>query len=446
MTSSDLGLSDSFYSHESFKFHPRANRFDLLSSTELRRMGASIAEEGQKEPIELFKGLILDGRNRYLACKLFNVKPHFIHLPENINPRKHVIAKNVYRRHLPTAQLADLALDDLEEEKKMAKDRKLSHLIQNHKNTDGISEIRSEKKGKAIEIVANDYSIGQNSIRIAMKVKMYNDPEINELWTLARKKETTVKSVEELIKKKFPPLFVKKSQKKSIKSSQSSQKLGKEPTEKSVEELQKKSNKSSQSSQKLVEEPTEKELQIAQIEKVEKILKAKKKYNVIDEKWKELKEGKISLEELANDVDKVEEVHEIAPKTLIKAEKIEKASKTDPEIKEKWKKALEKEMTLEEVYKDVKKKNETKLRKGIINKFIETGHKLTKKETENIVESPEDICRQCDKATVFAVTCEVCGHLTSRVLCDNDFINNTKRLVNPNRKKCSLTEINLVRI
>lgn len=49
-------------------------------------------------------------------------------------------------------------------------------------------------------------------------------------------------------------------------------------------------------------------------------------------------------------IDIVAKEHKIAPKTLIKAEKIEKASKEDPEIKEKWEKAKKNEISLEEVY------------------------------------------------------------------------------------------------
>lgn len=124
-----------FYSDEQFLFHPKAEVFELMSPKELNALGASIERNGQRDPIELFESKILEGRNRYLACKLFNITPCFICLPEDIDPDEYVDDKNVFRRHLPTAQRADRAVQRLEEEKKKAHDRKLSHLIQNDKKT-----------------------------------------------------------------------------------------------------------------------------------------------------------------------------------------------------------------------------------------------------------------------------------------------------------------------
>ncbi|KKL79519.1 hypothetical protein LCGC14_2013980 [marine sediment metagenome] len=32
----------------------------------------------------------------------------------------------------------------------------------------------------------------------------------------------------------------------------------------------------------------------------------------------------------------------------------------------------------------------------------------------------ENMCRACQKATVIAVSCEACGHLTPKFICDDD--------------------------
>jgi hypothetical protein len=147
-------------------------------------------------------------------------------------------------------------------------------------------------------------------------------------------------------------------------------------------------------------------------------------------------------------IDIVAKEHKIAPKTLIKAEKIEKAAQLDPEIKEKWEKAKNNELSLEEVYRAVIKKNEANIKKGIVVKFVEAGCTLPKKgitnenqwtENSNLKKKEriqENKCKYCSKATVFAITCEKCGHPTPRVFCDNDFIKNAKRLLNPDGKKC----------
>ncbi|MHA2336149.1 MAG: hypothetical protein ACXACX_02550 [Candidatus Hodarchaeales archaeon] len=142
-------------------------------------------------------------------------------------------------------------------------------------------------------------------------------------------------------------------------------------------------------------------------------------------------------------IDILAKEHNIASKTLEKARKIDEASKKDPEIKKKWEKAKKNEIPLEEAYRFFREKNETKIKKGIVDKFVETGCKSSKVEgilkdqAIEMEEIQENKCKYCSKATVFAITCEKCGYPTSRVFCDIDFINNIKRLLNPNIKKCT---------
>jgi ParB-like chromosome segregation protein Spo0J len=53
-----------------FVAHPIAEIFPMISNDELRELAEDIRKNGMLEPITLFEGKILDGRNRFNAAKL----------------------------------------------------------------------------------------------------------------------------------------------------------------------------------------------------------------------------------------------------------------------------------------------------------------------------------------------------------------------------------------
>ena len=88
--------------------HPIADIFPLLSETELKVLADDIKENGLQVPITLFDGHILDGRNRYQACLMANVKPTFVEYTGD-NPVQYVVSTNLHRRHLNESQRAMVA-------------------------------------------------------------------------------------------------------------------------------------------------------------------------------------------------------------------------------------------------------------------------------------------------------------------------------------------------
>lgn len=57
--------------------HPAADAFPLMDDESLHGLAASIKANGQWLPIVLLDGMVLDGRNRYLACIMAGVEPRF---------------------------------------------------------------------------------------------------------------------------------------------------------------------------------------------------------------------------------------------------------------------------------------------------------------------------------------------------------------------------------
>jgi hypothetical protein len=94
---------------EEHPFHPLADQYPLMSEAELDRLAGRIKRFGQRLPIirQAGTGLILDGRNRYLACLRAGVDPWY---EDTDYPDKHladwVEDANEHRRHLSPEFLA----------------------------------------------------------------------------------------------------------------------------------------------------------------------------------------------------------------------------------------------------------------------------------------------------------------------------------------------------
>ncbi len=91
------------------KAHPVAEKFAMLGELELQSMADDIAANGQKEAITTYKGVILDGRNRFAACKLAKVEPRLKEFTGK-DPVAFIISKNYYRRHSTAKERAEVAV------------------------------------------------------------------------------------------------------------------------------------------------------------------------------------------------------------------------------------------------------------------------------------------------------------------------------------------------
>ncbi len=92
------------------KLHPLCSIFPPMSEDEFERLRDDIAKHGQRQPILLFDGQILDGRHRHDACLLLKIEPKFETFHGTFDEAESlVLSLNLARRHLDTSQRSSVA-------------------------------------------------------------------------------------------------------------------------------------------------------------------------------------------------------------------------------------------------------------------------------------------------------------------------------------------------
>jgi len=141
------------------KAHPYAELFPMMPDAELKTLADDIAENGLVEPITLFKGEILDGRNRHRACELSKSEPDFVQFTGNDEMAlAFVLSKNLNRRHLDTSQRAMVA----------------NRLATLEKGANQHAGIPAPSQAKAAELL----NVNRDSVQTARKVSEAGTPEL----------------------------------------------------------------------------------------------------------------------------------------------------------------------------------------------------------------------------------------------------------------------------
>jgi len=206
--------------------HPLANIFPLMTEDKLQDLADSIKKNGLIDPIVLFEEKILDGRNRYAACRLANVKAILTQYTGN-DPVGFVKMKNLDRRDLTTSQRAVAALELAEKMTEMEEKKKPN--VSESKNTpdspnvsDSLNTPDSLNKtgGKAnypkaspanIKKAAKTMNVGEQTVNKLKKIKETNPDALKDI---ASGKKTVSKVEEE---QKFGEIDKKEESKAAVK-------------------------------------------------------------------------------------------------------------------------------------------------------------------------------------------------------------------------------------
>lgn len=108
------------------QFHDYANLFPMMPEEDLRSLAEDIRANGLHQPIVVYQGKILDGRNRWRACELAGVEPQVCDAAGVMgdgDAARFVVSLNLHRRHLSQSQLATVARDLLPVFEAEAKER-----------------------------------------------------------------------------------------------------------------------------------------------------------------------------------------------------------------------------------------------------------------------------------------------------------------------------------
>ncbi|MBT9132960.1 MAG: DNA adenine methyltransferase YhdJ [Firmicutes bacterium] len=91
------------------EFHEIADIFPLMEGAEFESLVVDISANGLVEPVWVWEGKILDGRNRWNACAQIGIEPKFREYLGN-DPEGFVVSANLHRRHLNAYQRSIIAL------------------------------------------------------------------------------------------------------------------------------------------------------------------------------------------------------------------------------------------------------------------------------------------------------------------------------------------------
>ena len=153
---------------QEYEIHPYALIFPPMSKTDFDALSEDIRANGLRDPITLYDGKIVDGRNRYRACVNLALEPRFDTFEgDDEAALAFVISKNLARRHLNESQRAMVA-------------ESLANMTRGefHGNQSVSANLPTPKVSQ--EEAARKLNVSPRSVRTARKVKQKAIPAVQK--------------------------------------------------------------------------------------------------------------------------------------------------------------------------------------------------------------------------------------------------------------------------
>jgi hypothetical protein len=156
------------------KHHPIADVWPMMDEAKLAELADDIRKNGQLVPVWIYEDKILDGRNRWAACKIAGVEPKTKEYAGD-EPTAFAVSLNDRRRHMGKSALAAVAA---ELEPHFAADAKRRQ-IRKPKAESVVEKVPQQNLGKAREEAAKSVGVNDRYVSDAKKVKT-EAPEVFE--------------------------------------------------------------------------------------------------------------------------------------------------------------------------------------------------------------------------------------------------------------------------
>ena len=142
----------------SYPAHPLADMFPMIPEAERKLLADDIVTFGQRDPIILLDGMVLDGRNRQWACVFADVEPIYEQYAGD-DPLNFVLSKNLHRRHLTESQRALIAAAIVDWER-------------------GVNQTTAGSTNLSTRRAAERLSISEMSVKSAKRIHQHGAPEL----------------------------------------------------------------------------------------------------------------------------------------------------------------------------------------------------------------------------------------------------------------------------